>query len=262
MKSIFAVRLLALLTTLVASTGIQAATNFTPAQTTQIEGIVHNYLVTHPEVLLESAHALQQKQQSHMQQQAQDAIAAHTQQLFATGASPVVGNPHGDITLIEFFDFQCPYCKRMAPMFADLIKQDPNVRIVFKQLPIFGDESECAARAALAAAQQGNKYFAFHNALMKASIPFTHSEILDVAKSVGLDVKKLQADMNNSNITQELKTNEDLANDLGLVGTPAFIVAKVAVTDHSVTKPTDSIFIPGAVTQKILEQAIQQARQG
>lgn len=267
MKLFFNFRFLSILIALILTCTAQAAetqppneTTFNNLQKTQIEHIVRDYLLNHPEVLLEAARSLQEKQHAMMAKQAKTAITKNAQQLFADPVSPVIGNPKADITIVEFFDFQCPYCKHMAPILMELVKSDPNIRIVFKQLPIFGEQSEFAAKAALASTKQ-NKYLAFNNALLQAKTPFSQDQTLEVAKSVGLDIKTLQANMQDSAYTQEITSNEALANALGLVGTPAFVISKVTVNDNKITNdPVNSIFLPNAATLSMLQQAIQMVR--
>lgn len=258
-------RSLVLISAILSSGLAQAATtapsSFTEAQQTQIQDIVHQYLVTHPEVLIEAVHSLQSRQQQHMQVRAKTAIDQRYQELFNAPSSPVVGNPKGAITVVEFFDFQCPYCKRIAPMLQQVIKNNPDVRLVFKQLPIFGDPSDYAARAALAVNEQNpSKYFAFQNALLEVRAPFTRAQILSVADSLGINSKQLAATLEQKTFSAELEANHSLANDLGLEGTPAFVVAKVTLNNNKVEPPRTGSFIPGAVDLTTLQQAIDQAR--
>ncbi|MGZ9190337.1 MAG: DsbA family protein, partial [Nitrospira sp.] len=137
--------------------------------------------------------------------------------------SPVSGNPSGDITVVEFFDYRCGYCKRVAGAVTQLQKDDSRVRVVYKDFPILGEASELAAKAALASNAQG-KHQAFHEALLAAKGEMTKESILTVAGEVGLDTKRLEADMTKPEWQQVIDRNRALAKDLGISGTPGFIV--------------------------------------
>lgn len=246
---------------LATATNLYAATpnSFTPAQQTAIEQIVHNYLVQHPEVLVQAAMALQQKQQTQMEQQATKTIPTIAQELFGDPNSPVAGNPNGTITVVEFFDYQCPHCKDMTPLLNNIVQSNKNVRLVFKQLPIFGANSIFAAKAALAAQQQG-KYLALHDALMNTRTPLTNDVVLDIAKQVGLNIPQLQKAMKSPVFDQEIKQDDQLASSLKLTGTPGLVIAKVSVDPktHKVTSVNNPLLIPGAVDEPTLEKAIAQ----
>ncbi len=138
---------------------------------------------------------------------------------------PTAGNPRGGVTLVEFFDYRCGHCQRMASVVASLIRRNPNLRVVFKEFPIFGDTSIYASKAALAARNQG-KYFVFHEALMNSSQSLTADVIMDIAKRVGLDINKLAQDMKNSNLDYVIKSNDQLATRMGINATPVFLVGK------------------------------------
>ena len=140
--------------------GADSPGNVSEPQKKEFEKIIHEYLVKNPEVLLEASQALQQKQQQAMQQQAQVAIKDNSKQLF-TDSLTTMGNPKGDVTLVEFFDYQCVHCKKMSPLLNTLMKDKPNLRVIYKEFPIFGKNSEMAAKVALAAAMQG-KYKEFN----------------------------------------------------------------------------------------------------
>ena len=164
--------------------------SFTPDQQAQIQKIVHDYLVSNPQVLVEVANALQSQQMAQQNEQAMKALPANAKQLFYDANSPVAGNPNGNVTVVEFFDYQCPHCKNAAPELNKLISSDNNVRVIFKQLPIFGANSEFAARAALAANQQG-KFLEFHNGLMNAQSALNHETILNIASRCRIRYTKI-----------------------------------------------------------------------
>lgn len=230
-------------------------TPMSDSQKKQMEKVVHDYLVANPEVLLEASQALQQKQQQNMQQQAQSAIKENTDQLFQ-GKTTVAGNPKGNVTIVEFFDYQCIHCKKMSPILDNLIKKDSDLRVVYKEFPIFGKSSEVASRAALAAGMQG-KYQAMHNALITVDKRLNDQIVMDTAKSLGLDVKKLKTDMQSKEVTAALDANRELAEKLHLMGTPAFIIA--ATPDGHFKSGSEPSFIPGAATEESLKELIKKA---
>lgn len=230
-----------------------ASNNFNDAQKQQIEKIVHDYLLKNPEVLVEVSQALQQKEQQQMMQRAEQAIPNYAKQLFSSSQSPAIGNKNATATLVEFFDYQCVHCRRMVPVVDNLLKADKNLRVVYKEFPIFGASSEYAAKAALAAQKQG-KYQTFHDALMKAKTPLTSDKVMATAKQAGLNVEKLKKDMQSPEIAAELKQNSRLAQALGVVGTPAFVVAPYPYKTGA--KP---YFVPGGVSQDVLQGYISKA---
>lgn len=249
----------ALATSLV-SNAIMAADATAPStmndvQKKEIEKIVHDYLVSNPEVLLEASQALQQKQQQNMQQQAQSAIQENAGDLFQ-GKLTTVGNAKGNVTVVEFFDYQCIHCKKMAPVMDSLVKKDSDLRIIYKEFPIFGKSSETASKAALAAGMQ-NKYKQMHEALLSTEKRLDDKIVMDIAKSVGLDLKKLKTDMDSKEVSDILDANRQLAEKLHLMGTPAFIVA--STPGGTLKQGTEPSFIPGAATEESLQDLIKKA---
>jgi protein-disulfide isomerase len=217
----------------------------TPAQKQSFEKLIHDYLLDHPEVLIEALQAAEDKMKQQAEERAQQAIASRSQELLADPEAPVVGNPQGDVTLVEFFDYRCPYCKQVSPSLQALIKEDSRLRVVYNEFPVLGRESVYASRAALAAKKQG-KYEPFHNALMGLKGQLGDEVVLKTAASVGLDVEKLKSDMGTPDIEAQLRRNHELAQALEVRGTPAFIVG--------------STLIPGAVDVATLRQKIAEAR--
>lgn len=222
-----------------------AAAEFTPDQKTAIEGIIGDYLKTHPDVLIDAIQNAEDKLKADAKDKATQALAAHRQQVFDDPQSPVAGNPKGDVTLVEFFDYRCPYCKQVEPALEKLIGDDHQLRFVFKEFPVLGPDSEIAARVALAARKQG-KYDAFHRAMMGTGGHIDQPVIYKVAASVGLDIDRVKQDMAAPDIEKELKANLDLGQTLDLSGTPSFIVG-------------DTI-VPGAISAADLKQLIAAAR--
>ncbi|CAN5240429.1 DsbA family protein [soil metagenome] len=226
---------------------------FNPGQTKEIENIVHDYLVKHPQVVVEVFQILQDQQQAQSQQRAQSAIQVNSKQIFETVTSPVVGNPQGKVNIVEFLDYQCGHCKKMQSTIDKLIQSNPELRVVIKELPIFGGESEFAAKAALAAQKQG-KFYPMHNALLQVKEPLTQDRILKIAAGIGLNTQQLQADMNSEAVLQELKGNVALEKALELVGTPVFIVGSNNKTPGAPVSKT--YFVPGEVSNKLLQRLI------
>lgn len=237
--------------------GVNAAqTSFSSKQQTDIESIVKNYLVKNPEILLEVSKSLQQKQQKDMQEQAASAIDANGDTLF-DHQSPVVGNQKGNVTLVEFFDYQCVHCKRMAPVISKLLKEDSNLRVVYKDFPIFGKGSSFAAKAAIAANMQG-KYQALHDALLSKKQRLSPSIVLQAASSIGINTTKLKADMKSKAVEDVLKNNMKLAESLRLMGTPAFVVAYTP--NGKFAHGNKSFFVPGAASEGALQSLIKEVQ--
>ncbi len=223
--------------------------NFTPEQTKAIQKIIHNYLVNNPEVLLEASIALRKQMAEKQKESALMAIKANKKALFDNKENPVAGNKNGSIIMAEFFDYQCGHCKEMNKVVQQTIKQNKDLKVIFKEWPIFGGASKYAAMAAIASMKQG-KYYAFHDALLAANNPLTKDKVMQVAKSVGLDVKKLKKDMDSPAIKQQLRANFKLAQALKLQGTPAFVISNKAGTKFK--------FIPGAISKQGLQQSLGQ----
>ncbi|MEM7026080.1 MAG: DsbA family protein, partial [Pseudomonadota bacterium] len=233
----------------VVATGASAQDAPTAANTVelpadQIEAIVRDYLMREPEVIYEALQELQRREAAAEEERSRAALVARRDDLFYHASSPVAGNPDGDVTLVEFFDYRCGFCRRVVGSLRSLVDQDPNLRIVFKEFPILGEDSVRSARAALAAERQG-MYLPFHFALMETD-DLSMDGILRVAESVGLDTDQLAADMEHPEIQAELGATYALARELGIEGTPAFVVGEQ--------------LIPGAVSEERLVALIDEAR--
>ena len=228
---------------------------FDGAQKNQIEQIVRSYLVSNPEVLLEASQALQAKQQETMQKQAKSAISQHSNELLQGGIT-VAGNPKGSVTLIEFFDYQCGHCKKMEPVIDALIAKNKDLRVVYKEFPIFGKTSEVASQAAIAAAMQG-KYIPMQAALLKQTKALDEATVMEAAKSVGLDIAQLKKDMGSKSVEEMLAKNRQLAEKMHLMGTPAFVVAATPMGAFKSGQEPD--FIPGGTTEVALQALIKKA---
>ncbi len=188
-----------------------------------------------------------------MQVNAKAAILKNSDELLAGGMT-VAGNPKGTVTLVEFFDYQCGHCKKMEPLINQLIKSNSNLRVVYKEFPIFGKSSELASKAALAAAMQG-KYPQMQDALFSAHKRFNEALILETAKNVGLNVEQLKKDMNSDVVKNALSKNRTLAEQMNLMGTPAFVI--VATSDGKLKANTQPELIPGGAPIDVLQQSIQ-----
>ncbi|HXV23007.1 MAG TPA: DsbA family protein [Alphaproteobacteria bacterium] len=200
----------------------------TTAPADAFEQRVRNYLLEHPEVLVEALQRYQQQQQIDAAGQDRAAIAAHRDALLSDEAAPVGGNPEGDVTLVEFFDYNCPYCRRVAPAVLEAEQKDPQLRVVYKEFPILGPNSDYAARAALAAHRQSQeKYIELHKALMASSGVVDEARVLETARSVGLDLGRLKADMEDPVIAEAIAGNLALAEALRITGTPGFVIGDI-----------------------------------
>lgn len=255
-KTLLATSLAALsLQTHAAASNTTNPINVTPAERAKIEEVVHQYLLQKPEVIVEAVQNFQRKQYEQAEQtvkKTQQSASSFANALFHQANDPVAGNPNGTITIAEFFDYQCPHCIDMAPVIADILKANPDVRVVFKEFPIRGPVSDFAARAALAANKQG-KYYDFSHALLMQKQPLSEASILETAKSVGLNVDELKKDMNDKAVTDQLKNNMKLAQELKLFGTPAFFIGKTE-------NPKTINYVPGQMDQKQLQDAIDKAK--
>jgi len=212
-----------------------------------IEQIIHDYLMAHPEVVVESLKAgdARAKEQAAAETRAQ--IAKHQDELVRDPKSPVGGNPAGDVTIVEFFDYRCPYCKQVEPTLEQLLKEDGRVRVVYKEFPILGPESMIATRVSLAALKQSpQKYARLHAALMSAKGELSQDSILKAAEAAGLDVARIKTDMNGPEVDALIKRNYDLAETLNIRGTPAFIIGNELT--------------PGAVDLPIFKKMVADAR--
>ncbi|MBK9949357.1 MAG: DsbA family protein [Nitrospira sp.] len=187
------------------------------------EVAIERYIRAHPEVIEQSLQAMEAKREAEQKERQKIALKTKQDELLHDPMSPVSGNPKGEITVVEFYDYRCGFCKRAAPAVTELQKVDPRVRVVYKDFPILGEPSELAAKAALASQAQG-KHQAFHEALLASQSDMTKEAILKIATKVGLDPKRLEADMADPKWQTVIAKNRALARDLGISGTPGFIV--------------------------------------
>ena len=216
------VGLFVLATFLSLSMAVKAASP-TSIEREQVQQIIHDYLLAHPEVVIDALQAAEAKQKQKEAEAARAAIAAKRDELLNDPSTPSEGDPKGDVTLVEFFDYRCPYCKRVEPAVEALLHENPKLRIVYKEFPILGPESTVAAHVALAAFKEG-RYEPFHRAMMATKGQITEDVIMKVAAQSGLDIAAIKLDINAPAIGQIIKRNYDLADALGIRGTPSFVI--------------------------------------
>ena len=215
------------------------------ADPARFQAAVGQALRANPEIIVEALQNMQQRQGQMEQMRARQAVAANRVALEQDGNSAVGGNPRGDVTLVEFYDYRCSYCRQAHATVSELLRSDPNLRLVYKEFPILGPESMIAARAAVAA-RSSSYYTAFHDALMTARGPLTEESVLKIAGSVGINVSALQVDMRNPDIDEIIAANHALARELGINGTPAFVIGDT--------------LLPGVVELSELKQLIADQR--
>jgi len=221
------------------------AADFTPDQRKAIEAIIHDYLTKNPDVLLDALQAAEDKIKGEARDKAAQALTTRRREIFDDPETPFAGNPKGDVALVEFFDYRCPYCKQVEPALEALLAEDRQLRLVYKEMPVLGADSVTASRAALAAKKQG-KYDALHRALMLLKGQINEAAVFKTAESVGLDVERLKRDMASPEIARALKANTELAEALDIRGTPGFVIGNEIV--------------PGALDLTTLKQMIANAR--
>jgi protein-disulfide isomerase len=196
---------------------------FTEDQRGAMEDFVRDFILDNPEVLMESVNRYQEQQTKKREEDAQNVLKSSSDFLFKNPQLPEAGNPKGDVAVVEFFDFNCGYCKRAFEAVLKTIEEDKNVRMVFVDLPILSPQSKTASQWALAAAKQG-KYFEFHKALMMHNGPKNDEALAEEAKKLGLDVEKLKKDAASPDVEAILTKNSEFAQKLGISGTPGFIL--------------------------------------
>jgi len=200
-----------------------AADPLTPEQKDAVEQLIRNTIAEHPEIVIEALKAAQAKSDAEAAANVSKVIAARHDQLVADPASPVGGNPNGDVTIVEFFDYRCPYCKEVEPSLEALLKDDRGIRFVYKEFPILGRASVYATHVALAARAQG-KYDEFHRAMMAVRGTIDEDVVRRTAAASGIDMKTLDGMIDAPEIDRIIKANYALAESLNIDGTPAFVV--------------------------------------
>jgi protein-disulfide isomerase len=221
------------------------AAGFTPQQRDEIVGILRDAMKRDPSILRDAVTALQ-ADDIRQQSQAQAGALKSLEPLLAHApGDPVAGNPNGRITVVEFYDVRCPYCRRMLPTMASLLRANPDVRLVYKDLPVLGPASVLGARALLAAQKQG-AYLPFHDAIMAGPADVTEDSLREMAGKLGLNWERLQADMKSPDVLARIDANLAMARKLELQGTPVYVVG--------------TQLLPGAVDLAELQNAVTTAR--
>ena len=209
-----------------------SAQSFTDTQKSDIEAIVKNYLVSHPEVLEEAMNELTKRQAAAEEQKHQESIAKNADTIFNSPRGVVLGNKDGDVTFVEFFDYNCGYCKRAMADMLDLMKSDHKLKVVLKEFPVLSEGSVDAAKVAVAVRMQdptGQKYLDFHQKLLGGRGPADKARAMAAAKDAGLDTAKLEKDMQSPEVKATIAENFKLAEDMGMNGTPSYVIGKQVV---------------------------------
>jgi protein-disulfide isomerase len=196
---------------------------FTPGQRKELETIIKDILTSNPEIMLEVQAALESKMEKIQAERMAMAIKEHATELYRPAASPIVGNAKGDVPVIEFFDYNCGYCKKAFSEVAQLMDKDKKVRVILKEFPILAKGSEEASRVALAAKLQG-KYWEFHRAMLESQGQANEASALRIAEKLGLDMARIKKDMASPEVKKEIDDTRQLATKMGIQGTPHFIV--------------------------------------
>jgi len=223
----------ALLALAVGGAPLQAsAQSFNDTQRGDIETIVRNYLIAHPEVLEEAMNELSKKQAAAEAEKHQASIAKNADIIFNSPRGVTIGNKDGDVTFVEFFDYNCGYCKRAMADMMDLMKADPKLKVVLKEFPVLSQGSVEAAQVAVAVRMQdpsGKKYLDFHQKLLGGRGAADKARAMAVAKEVGLDMAKLEKDMASPEAKATIEENFKLAESMGMNGTPSYVIGKQVV---------------------------------
>jgi protein-disulfide isomerase len=234
-----------------ASPYLARAAEFSAPQRSEIETIVREYLIAHPEVLQDAMAELEKRQNAAVAEKGKVAVKQYSQALFASPRQVTLGNRDGDVTFVEFFDYNCGYCKHAMADMLSLMKDDSKLKVVLKEFPVLGPGSVEAAQVAVAVRMQdktGKKYLDFHQKLLGGRNPANKAHALAVAKDVGVDMTQLQKDMQSPEVKATLEENFKLAEALGLNGTPSYVIG-------------DQVVI-GAVGLPTLKKSINTARCG
>ena len=216
----------------VAGVTAASAQTFSEPQRGEIEKIVRDYLLKHPELLQEVMAELEKKQQTAEAEKARAAVKTHAEALFNSPRQVTLGNPQGDVTFVEFFDYNCGYCKRALGDMTALMGKDPKLKVVLKEFPVLGPGSVEAAQVAVAVRMQdksGKKYMEFHQKMLLGRGQADKARALAVAKEIGLDMTRMEKDLKSEEITATLQESAKLAEALGLNGTPSYVIGNDVV---------------------------------
>jgi len=225
----FAVAALAMISVPLAACSEEAAP-LSPEATQQMEQVVREYLIKNPEVIIEALDAYQAREQQAIENRQNDTLGLLEQDIQRNPNDPVMGNPDGPLTVVEFFDYRCGYCKRVFDDVQALVKEGGDIRYVLKELPILGPKSVFASRAATAVwIHQKDKYMPFHTAMMKSKGDLSEAKVLKLAEGVGVDITQLKDQMDDPLVAQTLDATARQAQALNITGTPAFLFGKKIV---------------------------------
>ena len=208
------------------------AQTFSADQRQEIEGIIKSYLLEHPEVMQDVMAELDKRQQAAEAEKHRTAVVDNKATLFSSPHQVVLGNPQGNVTMVEFFYYNCGYCKRALPDMLNLLKTDSNLRFVLKEFPVLGEGSVEAAHVAVAARMQdvtGKKYIEFHQKLLGGRGPVDKARALAVAKEVGFDMARIEKDMSSDEVKKTIDEDMKLADALGVNGTPSYVIGDEVV---------------------------------
>jgi protein-disulfide isomerase len=208
------------------------AQSFNDAQRGEIERIIRDYIVAHPEVLQEAMSELEKRQNAAELEKQVAGVRQHKEVLFNSAHQVTLGNPKGDVTMVEFFDYNCGYCKRAMADMMQLLKADPNLKVVLKEYPVLGPGSLEAAQVAVAARMQdktGKKYLDFHQRLLGGRGPADKAHALAAAKDAGFDMTRIEKDLASEEVRDTLKENMKVADAIGLNGTPSYVIGSDVV---------------------------------
>jgi len=206
------------------------AQDFSTAQRGEIEKIIRDYIIKHPEVLQEAMSELEKRQQAAELEKARAAVKVHSTALFSSPRQVTLGNPQGDVTFVEFFDYNCGYCKRALSDMMEIMKKDPKVKVVLKEFPVLGPSSVEAAQVAVAVRMQDpKKYLDFHQKLLMGRGQADKARAIAAAKEAGLDTARIEKDLKSEEVAKTLEESMKLAEALGLNGTPSYVIGNDVV---------------------------------
>src|SRR6195952_2997223 len=211
---------------------IASAQSFSEPQRGEIEKIVRDYLLSHPEVLEEVSAELSKRQTAAEAEKHEPAVTKNAQAIFSSPRGVTIGNKDGDVTFVEFFDYNCGYCKRAMTDMLDLMKSDSKLKVVLKEFPVLGPGSVEAAQVAVAAHMQdpgGKKYLDFHQKLLGGRGQADKAHAMAAAKDAGFDMARMEKDLTNPEVRETLAENFKLAEDMGMNGTPSYVIGKQIV---------------------------------
>lgn len=251
-KKIAVVSTLSLITCLAAAAPNQPTTKiannvFTQEQNSAIDEQVQKYLSNNPKAVVDALVNYREQEIKRMESNAQNAVSKNAKEILGNVSAPTLGNPNGNVVLVEFLDYQCGYCKKMTTTVKGLIEQNKDLKVIIKELPILGEASTYAAKVALAANQQG-KFSEVHTALLNANERLTNENIEKIARDQGVDWSLIQVALQNATIDAELDKVFNIAQQLNIMGTPAFIISDLTGKNNK--------YFGGAASQEALQQTI------